>query len=111
MDSSEATIGSTPTSAEPSESRFLALPAELRNDIYEYVLQDPQNTHITGRRNFPSRALLQLSRQIREEAGSLFYGGRTFYFIDYMHLVVSIRCTSTQGLCHEHQPPPHGHCC
>lgn len=74
----------TPTN-KMSKSHLLALPAELRNKIYEHALIDPQCvrrhfTHLADpmAKSCPGPALLQTCRQIRAEATELYYSNNTF---------------------------------
>ncbi|USW54858.1 hypothetical protein Slin15195_G081770 [Septoria linicola] len=68
--------------------RFLELPGELRNNIYERVLlkQDPVHIDLTSPSEPASRAfaLLQTCRQINYEASNLIYEN-TFEFITSIH--------------------------
>ncbi|KAK3066347.1 hypothetical protein LTR53_017345, partial [Teratosphaeriaceae sp. CCFEE 6253] len=60
-------------------SRFLALPAELRNTIYRFALVPPGEINVEG----PARmqpALLRASRQLRQEALSIYYSDNRFSF-------------------------------
>lgn len=69
--------------------RFLQLPAELRNQIYELVI--PSDKEVKRKRyplyqcQLPS--LLHVSRRIREEAFPLFYG-RNLVTINLQHLTL-----------------------
>jgi hypothetical protein len=57
----------------PKRASLLGLPAELRNNIYEQVVIT--KCCLDG---IKEPALLAVSRQIRAEAFSIFYGGSTF---------------------------------
>lgn len=68
-----------------SKSPLFALPAELRNKIYEYALidQDPIPLYFTHRadritQSCPGPALLQVCHQIRFEATAMYYTNNTF---------------------------------
>ncbi|KAI9821026.1 MAG: hypothetical protein M1827_003759 [Pycnora praestabilis] len=78
MDSSISSLQSDSLS---QSFRFLDLPSELRNRIYELLLKtgitielDPKNYRRIARR----LDLFQTSRQIHEESYPIFYGGHTF---------------------------------
>lgn len=77
----------------PSRSILLQLPGELRNHIYELALSDDMHTCIhdmlhecalKSKARIPS--LLQVNRQIRTEAASLWFTGATFQYHN-MHQV------------------------
>ena len=61
--------------------RLLNLPAELRNRIYELVLQDSRNFNIRPwhSNSYKYPALLRTCQQIAGEAGSIFFQQTTFY--------------------------------
>ena len=77
-------VGSRQTVQQHLESRLLELPAELRNDIYRFALVgDPEDKiKITpGMPNPPYEpALLRVSRQVRNEASSIYYQENHFRF-------------------------------
>jgi hypothetical protein len=85
----------------PPFLRFLALPAELRNTVYEYVLgnatyalemdKGEERLRIKDRTaetptQPPDVALLRVSRHIHTEASLLLYSKNTFSFRSYRHL-------------------------
>lgn len=75
--------------AEPPESRFLDLPAELRNDIYRHaILKDKKILVTTSGIDEPS--LLRACKQIRDEALPIYYAENRFtlQIIDYKSDVV-----------------------
>ena len=59
-----------------TSSRLLALPAELRDAIYTYAVIEPGEIRLT-QGTCAEPALLRTCRQIREEAGSIFYEKNT----------------------------------
>ncbi|CAK3876675.1 Hypothetical predicted protein [Lecanosticta acicola] len=71
---------------------FFELPAELRNRIYEYALYEPGEIWLERYCNHPRNrlsalahpirfpALLQTSKQVREEASGIWYSCARFYF-------------------------------
>ncbi|KAF7194813.1 hypothetical protein HII31_03834 [Pseudocercospora fuligena] len=73
---------------------FLEMPAELRNEIYRMVLptqtvrwfdpsrphKDPINVRREDRIRFSEPAVLQVNRQMREEAWSIYYKQNQFIF-------------------------------
>ncbi|KAK5737774.1 hypothetical protein LTR17_006422 [Elasticomyces elasticus] len=61
------------------ECKLFALPAELRNSIYEEVLQQGADVSIDADTRIP--ALLQVSKQVRSETQAMWYEGNTFLFI------------------------------
>ena len=63
---------------------FLKLSAELRNQIYELLLLSKEPLRILGKRQ-PPRALFSVSKQVRQEALSIFYGGNRFYYLMSTH--------------------------
>lgn len=69
--------------------RFLQLPAELRNQIYEHAI--PSNEEVKRKRHSRRQcllpALLHVSRRIREEVFPLFYG-RNLVTIVIQHLTL-----------------------
>jgi len=61
--------------------RFLDLPSEIRDRIYEHVFLEPHTVDLSpeNRKNLaPRLELLQVSRQIYNEAYPVFYGRNTF---------------------------------
>ncbi|KAK4895243.1 hypothetical protein LTR27_006586 [Elasticomyces elasticus] len=60
------------------ECKLFALPAELRNSIYEEVLQQGTDVAIDADTRIP--ALLQVSKQVRSETLAMWYKGNTFRF-------------------------------
>ncbi|KAK5711052.1 hypothetical protein LTR15_012699 [Elasticomyces elasticus] len=57
------------------------LPAELRNEIYEMVLLQRNPVHsIQVNRDLRVPALLQVSRQVREETLKIWFEGNGFYY-------------------------------
>ena len=67
------------------ESGLLALPAELRNEIYELVLDSSSDVPIyrvhpadTSYRRCPAPPLLQTCHKLRAEASAIFYGRNRF---------------------------------
>ncbi|KAK4891701.1 hypothetical protein LTR27_009709 [Elasticomyces elasticus] len=58
------------------KSAFLALPPELRNRIYEYVLIDPNKISVDANLQIPP--LLHVSRQVKTEASGIWYWGNHF---------------------------------
>jgi hypothetical protein len=85
------TSTNVPEQPPPPPNILFTLPAELRNYMYEMVLQDYLSDTITrtGPSAFKFPPLQQVSHQIRQEAGSVLYYGRIFYFNDPKDLVVS----------------------
>ncbi|CAK4033890.1 Hypothetical predicted protein [Lecanosticta acicola] len=72
----------TPTdtiTAVDKECSLLGLPAELRNRIYEMVLQEEQQIHVT-KQGYSRSPFLSVCRQIRSEALKIFYYGNKFIF-------------------------------
>lgn len=69
--------------------RFLQLPAELRNQIYEYVIPTGKEVRRSQYSHIPYRLpkILHSCRQIREEVLSLFYG-RNVFVIVLQHLTL-----------------------
>jgi hypothetical protein len=67
-----------------TESRFLSLPPELRNEIYRLALTKPGRIwFLCGTHHFDKHAvppLLQVCRQIRDEALPIYFGGNSFSF-------------------------------
>lgn len=64
--------------ATPTQSfRFLALPAEIRNSIYELALKS--STPILVERKLKSPPLLSTCTQIRSKAASIWYRDNKFY--------------------------------
>lgn len=63
------------------DSRFLSLPAELRNQIYREVLHFKDPIPMIGCTLYQHAALLRVSSQTREEAASIFWGENRFYHI------------------------------
>ncbi|KAK3620960.1 hypothetical protein LTR56_023096 [Elasticomyces elasticus] len=59
------------------KSAFLALPAELRNTIYELALLQSDDIEVDDQLRPPP--LLQVSRQVREETGSMWYERNVFF--------------------------------
>ncbi|CAK3989231.1 Hypothetical predicted protein [Lecanosticta acicola] len=73
-----------------AESKFLALPRELRNIIYDYAFIDPEPQYIclansqTGCRRITALSLARVCMQLRDEVHDIFYAGNTFYaYISY----------------------------
>lgn len=67
--------------------RFLDLPSEIRNHIYEYVLENASrfvNLHHTGSNNVLACVppLLAVNKQIREEFGSYYFGQGSFVILN-----------------------------
>ncbi|KAK5111956.1 hypothetical protein LTR85_011703 [Meristemomyces frigidus] len=60
------------------QSPLLALPAELRNRIYEFALLEQETVHVDD--NLRRPALLDTCRQIRSEALRLWYTENAFLF-------------------------------
>lgn len=76
-----APSSATKAAAKKSECAFLALPAELRNRIYEFALIKDDPIEVVLWRpcsNGAPPALTQTSRQIRSESLPIFYGLNTF---------------------------------
>ena len=83
----------TPATDNKPTSRLLALPAELRNTIYELVLisptdivipapSSPKSPGVTTTNLFPPEpALLLTSHQIRHEALKIYYLSNRFRFL------------------------------
>jgi hypothetical protein len=60
---------------------LLALPAELRNHIWNYALpSEPQTFRFTYSLYQPAPAVLHVNRQIRSDALGLYYTDREFNF-------------------------------
>lgn len=57
---------------------FLTLPAELRNSIYELVIISPDELVITKEGNLATPPLLQVCKQIRCEALTMYYAENCF---------------------------------
>lgn len=79
---------------------MLALPAELRNAIYEEVL--PQNTDIVVYKRLRVPPLLQVCRQVRGEAAGMWFESNRFLH-DVKHCDASLliawdRCCSALGM-------------
>lgn len=76
------------------KTAIFSLPIEIRNNIWHYVLEDNTKQCTRKRRTRPCRfcidrcppyhepAVLQVSRQVRSETQSVWYGTATFYFHD-----------------------------
>ena len=75
------------STATPKASPFLQLPAELRNQVYTDVLalEEPvrlirlRGTYF-GKPSDAAPALLQVCRETRDEARSIYYANKTFHF-------------------------------
>ena len=63
--------------ATASPFRLLELPAELRNQIYRYAVVEQDWVHLNDH-NSSEAAVLQTCRQIRSEAGPIYYGENVF---------------------------------
>lgn len=70
--------------------RFLPLPGEMRNQIYELLLvgrnvkhRGPYIEHVEEAIKAPVPAILQTNRQIRQEAGSIYYTHALFHLSLY----------------------------
>lgn len=72
------TTGNTKAVQAGQDSRFPCLSPELRNIIYEEVLVDAEHIEIPKDGKLIRPPLLKVSRQIAEEAGTIFYGLNTF---------------------------------
>ena len=65
----------------PPECPFLALPGEIRNRIYQFALVTAKPFAVQLQWNRPlDAALLQVNRQIFDEASSIFYAENMFRF-------------------------------
>lgn len=70
----QSSTGTNPT------SRLLALPAEMRNEIYEWALTAPQDGEIDITADWEPPGLLATCRQIRHEALGMYFLDNTFVF-------------------------------
>lgn len=61
-----------------AESRLTKLPAELRNQVYRYVVVSEEAINITRPPIRAHTALLQVCKQMRTEATKMFYSENTF---------------------------------
>ncbi|KAK3678000.1 translation initiation factor eIF-2B subunit alpha [Recurvomyces mirabilis] len=84
VSTNDPTMATTPVFA---KSRLLALPAELRQQIYEYSLvqSDEIVVRLAIRRYWRPPALLQTCREIRHEATPTYYADNTFYIYAPQH--------------------------
>ncbi len=64
------------TPSTQQDCQLLQLPSEIRNRIFELVLLP--NTLIEVKKTYRTPPLLNTCRQLRSEAGSLYYGSATF---------------------------------
>lgn len=84
---------------------ILALPAELRNQIYQEVFVDRWNVLVRTieradwlQRKWSPPALLHTCSEIRNEASAVYYGGNTFHFCDEAAVVKEFGYGSTLKL-------------
>lgn len=96
------------------QCRLLSLPPELRNRIYELVLEGPTGIRIPFDQRNSLPPLLAARRQIRSEANSFYFGDKVFSIPDSLcipwleHLTpesqanvrIISNCTSRKGRCH-----------
>lgn len=85
--------------------RFLELAPELRNRIYRFVLVSPRDIHLE-REARVEPALLRTTRQLRDEAASIYYSENLFVMkihdmagaevVPFRHLLLRYR-TSVRG--------------
>ncbi|KAI7251231.1 hypothetical protein KC343_g2949 [Hortaea werneckii] len=73
------TAGNTRVIHGDQDSRLLSLSPELRNIIYEEVLVDAKTIKIPRDGKLVRPPLLKVSRQIAEEASTIFYGLNRFH--------------------------------
>lgn len=67
------------SAASQQQSQLLQLPSEIRNRIYELALLEGEpNPIIEVRKTYRTPHLLSTCRQLRHEAGSLYYGSAVF---------------------------------
>jgi hypothetical protein len=75
-------------SSDRSRAGFLNLPAELRNNIYAQVLiyTDYIRVMPNAPTKIPALVLLQICKQIHDEAASVFYAANSFYVQTSRHV-------------------------
>lgn len=66
--------------ANMDESLLSKIPSEIRNAIYELLLPEAVETCI-AEDFWKGPSLLQVCRKVREEAGPMYYSGRTFTLV------------------------------
>jgi hypothetical protein len=66
-----------PTPPNPRPDLLIALPALLRNKIYEFVLHEPEVCHL-GQPTWREPALLKVSKRVRREALRIYYITNSF---------------------------------
>lgn len=76
---SDAVFKEIRASTIPRQSRLLALPAELRNNIYTFALVNTEPVDIDSSCNEPG--LLLVNRQIRAEARKIYYTSNQFFVV------------------------------
>ncbi|KAK0831457.1 hypothetical protein LTR73_002839 [Friedmanniomyces endolithicus] len=78
-----ATLSNTKTISKAEnmpESPFLRIPGELRNEIYRYALLEDDTIKINKHTKPAQPGVLQTNRQLRKEAGDIYYHENTFLF-------------------------------
>ncbi|KAK0255325.1 hypothetical protein B0A54_03193 [Friedmanniomyces endolithicus] len=78
------------------ESPFLRIPGELRNEIYRYALLEDDTIKINKHTKPAQPGMLQTNRQLRKEAGDIYYHENTFLF-GISHFEASIYITWCQS--------------
>lgn len=73
-------------------SSLLGLPAEIRNKIYRMMFEENDNTITVKSCTFPEPPLLRVSKQVRMEAGSIFYSECTVKIEDNWTYGAGIVC-------------------
>ncbi|CAK3876740.1 Hypothetical predicted protein [Lecanosticta acicola] len=88
--SGAASSAASSAAKDAQDSRLFQLPAELRNTIYEFVLysEDPVVLEdLWGRSSLRFPALLQVCRQVRDEAAGIWYSSSVFLWCSHRNLI------------------------
>ena len=80
-DETEATWPVTESGISQRDSALSRLPAELRNQIYRYVLVSPDPITIPQNGRLPTPGLLLACRQIRRETAEIYWAENVFYAV------------------------------
>lgn len=93
--------------ATPPKTELLDLPAELRNNIWEYALSDPEPIRLTwsmvsGLSRVKQPALTAVSRQVRTESLAIFYHSNVFQAIRFSSITEFLRSLDQKQVKHLH---------